>query len=182
MVRSGVGALRAGPGGASWGEAGEEGGYLAHAVERGALAVFVGSRRVLGEAFEGFEVLGGFVEEFEAGVGVSLVQELAGLLNRLADFGMADVLEEGGEGDAEVAGDLGERDVRLEPGGEEAVEVTGGGVDWYGLKKVVHTPLPPRGRVCAHGGVSWESENRKTKSENEEKRLFFLDSWRGVGW
>jgi hypothetical protein len=41
---------------------------LAHAVEGGALAVFVGSRRVLGEAFEGFEVLSGLVEEFEAGV------------------------------------------------------------------------------------------------------------------
>jgi hypothetical protein len=41
---------------------------LAHAVEGGALAVFVCWRGVFGEAFEGFEVLGGFVEEFEAGV------------------------------------------------------------------------------------------------------------------
>jgi hypothetical protein len=41
---------------------------LAHAVEGGALAVFVCRGRILGEAFEGFEILGGFVEEFEAGV------------------------------------------------------------------------------------------------------------------
>jgi hypothetical protein len=41
---------------------------LAHAVEGGALAIFVGRRGVFGEAFEGLEVLGGFVEEFEAGV------------------------------------------------------------------------------------------------------------------
>jgi hypothetical protein len=68
VVRSGVGARCAGPGGSAGGEAGEEGGDLAHAVEGGALAVFVGWRRVFGEAFEGFEVLGGFVEEFEAGV------------------------------------------------------------------------------------------------------------------
>jgi hypothetical protein len=32
------------------------------------LAVFVGGRRVFGEAFEGLEVLGGFVEEFDASV------------------------------------------------------------------------------------------------------------------
>jgi hypothetical protein len=76
------------------------------------------------------------------------------LLNRLADFGTADVFEEGGEGDAEVLGDLGEGYVGLEPGGEEAVEVTGTRVDWCGLKKVVHTPLPPRGRFCARARVS----------------------------
>ena len=68
VLRRGVGARGAGPGGASWGEACEEGGYLAHAVEGGALAIFVGRRGVFGEAFEGLEVLGGFVEEFEAGV------------------------------------------------------------------------------------------------------------------
>ena len=146
------------------------------------MAVFVCGRGVFGEAFEGAEVLGGFVEEFEAGVGVALVHQLAGLLDRLADFGAADVLEQGREGDAEVLGDLGERDIGLEPCGEEAVEVTGSGVDWCGLKKVVHTPLPPRGRFCARADVSSESEKRKTKSENGEKRLVFWGFWRGVGW
>jgi hypothetical protein len=130
------------------------------------LAVFVCCGRVFGEAFEGFEVLGGFVEEFEAGVGVALVHELAGLLNRLADFGAADVLEEGGEGDAEVLGDLSEGYVRLEPGGEEAVQMAGTRVDWCGLKKVVHTPLPPRGRFCARARVSSvEREARVAKRE-----------------
>jgi hypothetical protein len=153
-VLGGVGAGGARPGGASRGEACEECGYLAHAVEGGALAVFVCWRRVFGEAFEGFEVLGGFVEEFEAGVGVALVHELPGLLDGFADLGAADVLEEGCEGDAEVLGDLGEGYVGLEPGGEEAVQMAGTRVDWCGLKKVVHTPLPPRGRFCAHGSVS----------------------------
>jgi hypothetical protein len=55
-------------------------------------------------------------------------------------------------------------------------------VDWCGLKKVVHTPLPPRGRFCAHGGVSSENEKRKAKSENEEKRLVFVGIWWGWGW
>jgi hypothetical protein len=145
------------------------------------LAVFVGGRGIFGEAFEGFEVLRGFVEELEAGVGVALVHELPGLLNRLADFGAADVFEEGGEGDAELLGDVGEGDVRLEPGGEEAVEMTGSGVDWCGLKKVVHTPLPPRGRFCAHGGVSSENEKRKTKSENEKERAGFRGALEGGG-
>jgi hypothetical protein len=94
VVWGGVGARCAGKGGASRGEACEEGGYLAHAVEGGALAVFVGGRGVFGEALEGFEVLGGFVEEFEAGVGVALVHELPGLLDGFADFGAADVLKQ----------------------------------------------------------------------------------------
>ena len=153
---------------------------MAHAVEGGALAVFVCWGGVFGEAFECAEVLSGFVEEFEAGVGVALVHQLAGLLDRLADFGAADVFEEGGEGDAEVAGDLGQGDVGLKPGGEEAVQMAGTRVDWCGLKKVVHTPLPPRGRFCARAGVSSESEKRKTKSENGEKRLVLWGF--GVGW
>jgi hypothetical protein len=110
------------------------------------------------------------------------VHELPGLLNRLADFGAADVLKQRREGDAEVLGDLGEGDIRLEPGGEEAVQMAGTRVDWCGLKKVVHTPLPPRGRFCARARVSSESEKRKPKSENEEKRLVFVGFLRGSGW
>jgi hypothetical protein len=99
------------------------------------------------------------------------VHELAGLLDGFTDFGAADVLKQRGEGDAEVAGDLGQRDVGLEPGGEEAVQMAGTRVDWCGLKKVVHTPLPPLGRFCAHGGVS--SVKREARMAKRE--------WGGLG-